>query len=460
MRIVIVGAGEVGSYLAKFLVDEHHDVTMVDKDGAKLSELEEQIDLRTFCGSGASVTVLEQAEVGQADLLLAMTDSDEINMLASYFGKCLGAKRRVARVASEDELTGNPDFFRKHLGIDLVVNPAKYAAAAATSVIFDGSSAGITEFGYGRIHCRSFEVHPGSPITRKPIKELNLPGALIAAVARNDEVLIPSGDDLLKEHDRLIVICREEAIKYVQKGVGESNATVKSIFIIGGGDIGRAIAHNFDTGRFSVKLFEDDTKRAWELANELKHVKVLDNDGLDINVLDEEYIESAHAFIAATGSDEKNLMACALAKEHGVPRTIAVVDNAQYTELGHKLGLTVTLAPRLLAAERILEFVRGGNVKRIALLAGGRAEVIEFQATEGSMLVGKPLKDLNLPKGVIIGAIIHGPKAQIPKGTDEIVPGDLVVIFTTEEQVGFVEKLLSHEKPDGNGPESASGVVA
>lgn len=457
---MIIGAGEVGSYLAKFLVHEQHDVTMVDNNAEKLSELGEQIDLRTFCGSGASVGVLEQAEVGQADLLLAMTDSDEINMLASYFGKCLGAKRCVARVASEDVLTGHPGFYREHMGMDMVVNPAMHAAAEATSVIFEGSSAGIAEFGYGRIHCRSFEVHPGSPFTKKPIKELNLPGALIAAITRDDVILIPGGSDFLIEHDRLIIICREEAIKYVRKGVGESSATVKSIFIVGGGDIGRAIAQYFDTARFSVKLFEEDTKRAWELADELKHVKVLDNDGLDINVLKEEYIESADAFIAATGSDEKNLMACALAKEHGVPRTVAVVDNPQYTELGHKLGLTATLAPRLLAAGQILTFVRGGSVNRIALLAGGRAEVIEFQATEGSRLVGKPLKDLGLPKGVIIGAIIHGSKAQVPKGTDEIVPGDLVVIFTTEEQVGFVEKLLSHEKPDGNGPECASGVVA
>lgn len=446
MRIVIIGAGEVGIYLAQCLLDEDHDVTMIDSDPEKIERTSDNLDLKGFVGSGTCVATLDQADVGKADLLLAMTNSEEANMLASYFGKCLGAKSIIARMSSEDALGDHSNFYRHRLGVDLVINPARVAAAEVTATIQRRSGSGIAEFGFGRVHFRPFNVLADSPATKKPISELNLPGALIAAVIRDGEVTIPGGDDRMQADDSLIVICKPEAIPYVQKSVGESTDRVKRIIIVGGGNVGSAIAHYFDTPRYRAKLFEDDRRRAWQLADDLNYVKVIDSDGTDIAVLEEEYISSTDAFVSATGSDEKNIMTAILAREHGVPVNIAVVDQQQYATVGNKLGLTATLAPRILAANQVLSFVHGGNVNRISLIAEGQAEVIEFRATRHCRITDKPLAELDLPRGIIIGALIRGSKAIIPKGTEMIHEGDSVVLFTLDKQLPFVNALLERNR--------------
>ena len=442
MRIAIVGAGEVGTYLAQCLVDENHNVTVIDTNPEKIERLSDHVDLRGFVGSGTCVATLEQAEVGKADLLLAMSNSEDVNMLASYFGKCLGARSVIARMESEDALSAHSNFYRQRLGINLVINPAMLAAAEATATIQERGGSGIAEFGFGRIHFRPFMVNPKSPATKTPIRDLNLPGALIAAYVRDGEVNVPGGEDHIEAGDKLIVICKPEAVPYVQKAVGESTDPVRRIIIVGGGNIGSAIAHYFDSPRYRAKLFEDDRRRAWELANELNHVKVIDSDGTDMDVLEEEYIDTTDAFVSATGSDEKNIMTAVLAREHGVPLTIAVVDQQQYADLGSKLGITATMTPRILAANQVLSFVRAGNVNRMALINEGQAEVLEFRATSACQIIDRPLAEVGLPKGIIIAALIRGPKAIIPKGSDIIHEGDSVIMFALEKNTGYVEALL------------------
>ncbi len=446
MRVVIVGAGEVGTYLAQFLIDERHDVSLIDSDPEKIERISDHLDLKAHLGSGTCVASLEEAETGQADLLLAMTNREEVNMLSAYFGKRLGARSTIARMQSEDAMIGHPTFYRQHLGIDLVINSAMLAASEATRVIQEGGGSGIAEFGFGRVHCRPFSVAADSPFTTRPISELHLPGALIAAVVREQEVLVPHGDDVIQAGDRLIVICKPEAVQYVRKGVGERQDTVRRLIIVGGGDVGAAIARYFDTPRYRVKLFEENRRRAWELANELNHVKVIDSDGADLDVLAEEYLETTEAFVTATGSDEKNLMTALLARENGVARTVAIVDKPQFTALGKKMQITATLAPRILAANQVMAFVRGGNVNRVSLLAEGEAEIIEFQATSSLGLLDRSLASLELPRGVLIGALIRDRKAIIPKGTDEIRDGDSVVLFTLQSRMPFVEHLLKRNK--------------
>ena len=448
MHIVIVGAGEVGSYLAGFLVAEQHDVTMLDIDGDKIKRLGDTLDIHTAVGSGTSADSLESIEAGKAELFLALTDSDEANMLATYFAKRMGADTTVARIANPDVLTGHPGFYRRALGIDKVINPAMQAAAEATAVLQSGAAAGIAEFGFGRIHLRPFIVEEKSPCARKPLKDQHLPGALIAAVVSGGDVHIPGGDDQLQPGDRLFVICKPEAVQYVQKAVGDSKDRIKRIIIVGGGNIGAAIAHYFDHSRYRVKLFESNPDRAWQLADELNYVKVIEGDGTDLDTLEEEYLKDTHAFVASTGLDESNLMTALLAKEHGVERTVAVVDKPQFAILGKRLGLTATLAPRILAANQVLTYVRSGRINRIQLIAEGQAEAIEFQATEHSRFTGKPLMELGLPRGLIVGGIIRGRRALIPGGKDEIEPGDFVVLFTLESNVPYIENLLSHEHTD------------
>lgn len=441
MRILIIGAGEVGSYLARHLVEENHNVTVIDASEERVRKLEEQIDLRGVVGSGSDVSTLELAEAGRNDLVLATSSSDEINMLAVLFSKRLGARRGVARISATQALSEHLGFYRDQMEIDLVINPALRTASAATAAITGGAQ-GIAEFGFGSVQCREFEVHAGSSFTRKPLKDLKLPGALIVALLRRGEVIIPSGNDVINVDDRIVVIYRREALGHIRKGVGEQNTTARSIFIVGGGRIARAIALYFDHPRYHVKLFEDDKRRAWQLAEELEHVKVIDSSGVDIDVLRGEYLEQADALVAATDSDERDLMLAALAKEVGVKRTVAIVDQPQYTELGRLLDLTATLSPRILAANQILTFIRAGNINRVALIAEGQAEVLEFQAREGFPLLGKPLSELDLPRGIIIAALLRGTKPLIPKGDDSIQAGDSVIAFSLTERVGYLTKLL------------------
>jgi len=446
MRIVIVGAGEVGAYLAQFLIAENHQVTLIDSDPEKIERLSDHLDLKGFVGSGSSVAVLEEAEAGRAELLLAVTNQEEVNMLAAYFGKRLGAQHTIARMTSEDALTSHTSFYRRNLGIDLVINPALLAAAEATAVIQAGAGSGIAEFGFGRIYFRPFEVEADSPFTTRPIRELHLPGALIAAVVREDKVSIPHGDDVLNDGDRLIVICKQEAIPYVQKGVGEQKDRVRNIIIVGGGDVGAAVASYFDSPRYRVKLFENNRRRAWQLAERLNYVKVIDDNGADLEVLEEEYLSDTEALVAATGGDETNLMTAALARDQGVARTVAVVDKPQFAALGKKMAISAVLMPRILAANQVMAFVHGGNVNRVALVAEGQAEIIEFQATAKLGLLDRPLSELGLPRGIIVGALIHDNKALIPRGGDMIHEGDGVVLFALQERIGYVEALLKRNQ--------------
>jgi len=446
MRIVIIGAGEVGAYLAQYLVAEHHNVTLIDTDPEKIERISDHLDLKVLIGSGTSINALREAEADKADLLLAMTNSPEANLLAAYSSKRLGTASTIARISSDDHAASSAGFYRQHLGIDLVINPSLLTAAEATAVIQAGCGSGIREFGFGRIHFRPFEVYPDSPFTTRPISELHLPGAMIAAMVRDGEVLVPRGDDVIQAHDRLVVICKPEAIRYVQKGVGERKDHVRRIIIVGGGDVGAAIAQYFDTPRYRVKLFEYNRRRAWQLADELNHIKIIDDDGADIDVLDEEYLSTAEAFVAATGSDETNLMAAVLAREHGVKHTIAIVDKPQFTELGKKLSITATLSPRLLAANQVMAFVHGGGVNRVALVAEGQAEIIEFQASASFEYLDQQLSEIDWPRGVRVGALIRGDKAVIPKGDDVIQEGDSVVLFAVQKLLPYVEAMLARNK--------------
>jgi trk system potassium uptake protein TrkA len=286
----------------------------------------------------------------------------------------------------------------------------------------------------------------GSPYTKKQLRDLQLPGALIAAVVRDGSVSIPSGDDKLEDGDKIMVICRREAIQHVQKGVGETNAHAKRVIIVGGGNIGLAIAQYFDYPRYRCTVFEPDRARAWQIAEMLRHVKVIEGDGADRSLLREESIEQTDAFVSCTGSDEKNLMTAVMAKDLGVPRTVAVVDKPQFAELGDKLGLTATLPPRILAASQVLSYIRGGQFNRISLIAEGQAEVVEFTVQQGSPLLRAPLMKLGLPKGLIVGALIRGNKAVVPKGADSMQAGDSVIMFALHEHLPYIESLLKAER--------------
>ncbi|MEP0814492.1 MAG: Trk system potassium transporter TrkA [bacterium] len=443
MDIIIAGAGEVGFHLAKQLAAENHNVTVVDSDERGIERVQNELDVNALAGNAASAVVLEKAEVAGCELFLAMTDRDEVNMLSALIAKRLGAKRTVARIRRQEDLVGRQRFYRNLLGIDLVVNPDRLTAQEIKKLVKEAGSAGVEDYAYGQVHLRRVAVKPGSPITKKPLKDVKLPaGILIAAIIRGAEIIIPSGNDQVAGGDHIIAITTRETLAAIRKLVGECELVTKRVMIAGDSHIAEEIAASLANLPIEVKLIASDRRRAFEISEAHAHVQVVEGDCRSMPFLKEEHIELTDIFVAATEADEVSVMSALLAKEGGAKEVVAVVNKREYLQITHRLQLDVVLSPRLLAVNKILKFVRFGNINSISLIGEGEAEIIEFTAVANSRGVGKPLKSLALPRGSIVGAIVKEHEVVIPRGDDTIEGGDSVILFTLAENIKSIEKLF------------------
>lgn len=453
MNIIITGAGEVGYYLAKYLTDENHSVTIIDADPRKIERIEDELDVNTVVGNGASAVVLERADVSGADLFLATTDRDEVNMLAAMIAKKLGAKSTVARIRKQEDLVGRQRFYRNLLGIDLVVNPDQLTAREAKKLVREMGSVGVEDYAYGQVHLRRHIVKPGSPITKKPLKEIKLPGEfLIVAVIREEEIIIPHGGTKIEDEDHIIIITTRETLKAIKKLVGETDLITRRVLIAGDTHIAEEVAKGLHNLPIEIKLISGDRRRAFEISEAYSHVQVIEGDCRDLTFLKEEHVELTDIFIAATDVDEVSVMAAVLAKELGAKETVVVLDKSEYIHISNRLKIDVVLSPRMLAVSKILKFVKSGNINSISLIGEGEAEVIEFTAVQGSKGVGMPLSTINLPRGAIVGAIVKEHKVIIPSGDDVIEAGDSVILFTLAENIRAVERMFGSAVIAGNKP--------
>lgn len=445
MKVIIVGAGEVGYNIAKFLVNEGVEVSIIDRNEDKIRKISEELDLTAVQGEGSDPRVFKEAGAENADLMIAVTNSDETNMIACLIGKAMfNIKRRIARIRNPDYFFNKELLGPKYLDINPAINPELEVARTISNLLEIPFANEVIEFEEGKIVVAGFKIPPNSPVAEKDLKtirELVKRDFVVGIILREEKVIIPKGEDVIKVNDILYMPLKREEIEDIAKIFGIYRTPVKKVMIVGGGRIGYYLASAIES-TIDVKIIEKDETKCKKLSSSLKRSLVLHGDGTDKSLLLEENIKDMDVYITVSGSDELNIMAGLLAKKLGVKRVIAMVNNSDYIPLGYELGLESVLSPRLLAASIILRYIRRGDILSLTTVAENRAEIMEVLITLKSPIVKKALKDIKFPKQAVVGCIIRGEKIIIPKGSDMIEEGDKLIIFVKKEAIKEMEKLL------------------
>lgn len=442
MNILIVGMGQVGSHLAKVLSPDHR-VTVIDSDGTRLRAVTESLDVQSVVGDGARPQVLDRAEAGSADLMLAVSNDDNVNMLSCLFAKRMGTRKAVLRVKDMAPFRGFRTFLRRNLAYDLVLSLEDLAAEEIVKVIRQNQAIGVESFAEGKIQMRRLRLNEESKLIGIPLREMKIPsGVLIVAIDRAREVIIPGGNDVLAAGDEVFVLGEPKGIAAFEKKTGLRSVHLRKVVIVGASRVVVNVCAALKRFNVDVRVIVADREQARALSAELDGPVVLHGEGTDVALLREERVGDADAFLGVSADDETNLMSCQLAKQLGVTRTIALVQKPDYVDIYHHLGIDVAVSPRLLCATRILSFVRSGSVSTIATIEEGKAEVLELEVQPGSRLVGRTLADAGFPRGCVVGAIAReGGVIKIPTGTDTLRALDNLVIFVLREVIDEVVDL-------------------
>lgn len=435
MYVVIIGMGEVGRHVLHTLEWERHDVVAIDADPAVVRETEEKHDVATITGYGASPKILSQARAEQADLVVAVTDHDEVNLIAALAAKQMGAKKVVARVQSDNwsACMGQSGVSYGYLGVDVVLNPRVLLAHEIVKVARSHGALEVVDFAADRIEMVKMRLDKTSRMVHKPLSNLKMPEhTLVAAVVRDGELFVPGGSDVLLPDDYAYLVGLPENMEAAED-LFSMQREARRVTIVGGGVVGRALAAPLVRDGAEVTIIEHDRETSELLGASLPGVTVLHGDGTDLSLLEEEEIGRSDLFVAVSREDEVNLMACLLASRIGVERTVALCHRPDYLDIYRQLGVDVVLSPRIVASDHILRFARQSEVKSLTLLEDGQAEVIEVVAAEGSPAVGVPIRSqqLNFPRGAIIVAILGAGRVIVPRGDDVVRAGDTVILLTT-----------------------------
>jgi trk system potassium uptake protein len=442
MYVVVVGMGEVGSFLINVLDKEGHDVVAIDASEDQLASVEDEQDVATLHGHGGSPAVLLNAGVDKADLLVTCTDDDEINLVGALFGKKLGAKRTVARIQGTEYTGENRGIHQDMLGIDVVINPRILIAQEITKIARSHGALDVLGLVGNQVELVQMRLPEKSKMLHKSLANLPIPKeTLVVAVVRDEELFVPGGSDVLLPGDRIYVIGRTGQMESCEDlFTGGKEAT--RIFIVGGGVVGQTLAHNMEEADIDVVLLEKNRAKAERLGNELPHAEILHGDGTDLSIIESEQVGSFDLVCAVTKDDEVNLMAALLAKREGAQRVVCLVQRPDYTEIYRQLGIDVVLSPREVAIEHILRYVRETELQSLTILEQGQAEILELVANAGSRVVGTPIHRLNMPRGALLATLVTDGVVRIPTGADQVAPGDTVVVLCTAAARPAVERLF------------------
>lgn len=446
MRIMIVGSGAVGYHLCQKFSAEGHDVVLVDTDQKKLRRLERELNVMPVCGSGASARVLEEAGIEATDLFIAVTDSDEVNLIACIISKSYNVTKRIARVRNEDFYSRQASLNEKALGIDLLISPDQALSEEIIRLSTLSDAFESAEFADGKVVLLGYTIQEGNTSIGKTLIELKGGLGVVVAIIRDEKTIIPRGEDVIKASDRIYIVVRKGDIAAIEKKINFTSRRPHNVFIIGGGIIGFRVAKMMEDMKMEVKIVEEDPQRCKFLAENLDRAVVLNCDGLEGHELLDEGVDKADLIIAVTESDTTNILSSLLAKHHGAKKCMTRISRPDFIPLLGKLGIDVALSPRLVAANMILKFVRGGDsVVSVSTLVGSDAEVVEIKVPDIEKFQKVPLMDLNFPKRAVLGAIVRKDKDKviIPTGTTRIRPGDNLVIFATKGAVKSVEDFFA-----------------
>ena len=442
MYVIVVGMGEVGRYVAQVLQTEGHDVVAIDVDQQALDHVEERLDVATLVGYGSTPAVLKQAGVDKADMLVAVTNHDETNLVAALAGRHLGARRTIARLQGKEYGNSADGVLYGYLDIDVVVNPRVLVAQEIAKIARSHGALEVMALAGNRVEVVQIELPTKSRVLHKPLSDLSLPHkTLVAAVVRDRELFVPGGGDVLLPGDRVYLAGLAEHMQD-SEDLFCSGREAARVCVVGGGVVGEALANLLARTEIEVLIIERDRAKAEHLAAALPKVTVVGGDGTNLALLEEERAGAYDLFCALTHEDEVNLMSGLLARRLGAQRTVSLVRRPDYMDIHRQLGIDVVLSPRLLASEHILKYVRRTELQSLTILEHGQAEVLEMMATPGSRVVGTPLKRLNVPRGAILCAISSRDSVRVPRGDDVVAEGDSVVVMTTSGARREIERLF------------------
>jgi trk system potassium uptake protein len=448
LKIIIVGAGEVGYHIASRLSLEDKEVILVDKDAGAIRRVAESLDVQTIVGSGSSPSVLEDAGIRRADILLAVTNQDETNLVACLAADFLSpGTKKIARIRGAD-FDAYHDLLRRQVPhIDTVINPEIEVVKTIQRLMRFPGSVDVGEFAQGRI--KFVGVYLDKDAHLDGVRLMDLPerighrSLLIAAVVRGEEVIIPKGRDSLRMGDLVYFLSEEHFVPQLMAAFGKQARPVKRVMIVGGGRIGIRLAAQLETQSIYCKIIEKDAARCVVLADKLNKAIVLHGDGSDQSLLLEEHIGDIDVVVTLTRDEETNILTSLLAKRMGAGKTIAKINRFSYFPLMTAIGIEQVVSTRLSAINSILQHIRRGKVLSAISLKGEQAEALEIVALETSDIVGKPLKRIAFPKDAIVASIIRNDQVIIPTGDTIIEPQDRVIIFAHRRAIGAIEKLLA-----------------
>ncbi len=453
MKIIIEGAGEIGSHLAKMLAHEANDITVIDDSAERIDRLSATCDVVTVTGDPTSLKVLKEAGAEHADLLVAVNPyvPQAINIVGALLAKNLGTRKVTARIDDESYLTPENKLMFKDMGIDLMFYPEKIAADEILDLLRHNASADSMDFARGKLRMMVIKLDEDSPIQDMKVADLTRAVSSadptlqfrIVAIARKEETIIPRSDTRFKYMDHVYIISRRDGIDVLLKFLGKNNIEIKSVMILGGSSIGEMLSRQLSGQIEDVKILEIDRQRCIELSERLPdNVTIANGDGRNSDFLVEESIKDYGAFVAVTSNDEENILSCVVAKKFGVGRAIAQVENVEYLRLAEEMGVDAVINKKLLTAGRIFKFTLSDKVRFVKYMSGTDAEVLEYTAAPGSRITRGALKDIDFPEDAIIGGVIRGSDSFIAVGDTAIEAYDRVVVFALPEAVREVDRMF------------------
>lgn len=447
MKIIIAGAGDVGFHLAKLLSYESQDTYIVDFDGDKLNYINNHLDVFTKKGDATSIQLLKEIGIDSADLLLAVTESQNTNFTISVIGKALGVKKTIARI-DNPEFLENDDIDFKNFGVDFMISPQELAANEIKMLLNQSSFNDTVEFEKGIFNVMGTSLGYKSPILDLTVKEATekfpMLDFITIAIKREgvSQTLIPRGDTVYRIKDQVYFSVPKESIKKLNQIIGQEQLQIKNVMILGGSSIGFKTARNLCKDNFKVKLIEKKKGKAEDIADKLCDTLVINGDGRNLELLEEENIREMDAFIAVTGDSETNIMSCLVAKSKGVKKTIALVENMDYINISQTIGIDTLINKKLLAASSIFKHIRKGEILALANLHNIDAEIFEFEVKENAKVTRKPISQLKLPREAVFGGIIRDGKAMMSFGDTQMKAGDKAIVFCLPEAISIVEDLF------------------
>jgi len=445
LRIVIVGAGKLGYSIAELLANEEFDVVLVDQDETRLEAAKNTLDVLTVAANGASPITMDDPDIRAADILIAVTAGDEVNMVACILAKKHGITHTVARIRDMQFLSEAKEYLKQNFDIDLMLNPELITAREVYRILMTPAALDVEDFASGKVRLFETKVTRHSPLANIPLKDLEMPKAILAGmIFRDHRMIIPHGDDCLLPHDNAYFIGDPKEIeKFSETFVQRDARKLEHVMLIGAGRTGRFLAKMLDEAGVAVKIIDTNRERSRLAAEKLENGLAICGDGTDIDLLMEEGVADADAVVCLTEDDKLNLMLALLAKHLGARKTVVRVARSEYVDLMEKVGVDIVLPTRLLSASEVLAFARRGGVVSVSLLEGAKAEAVEVIVQEGAPVAGIPLMDARLPRECLVCAYVRGDEAVIPNGASVLLPGDRTILFI---QTRFAQKVMKYFK--------------